>query len=355
MSNRVNEIERLLMTAPRKATADQDRTRLNERFGALDADESFELLQRLLTPDVSRVPRDFLVLDRRVRLQLLQKLVTRLGSNTRAALRERLSGRQAPDPRLQKGLRFIFPAGTGLERTKFLTALEKPTPQAIPIVSLTFRSDGRVSSDNEAGARGKLPASNALGPDENAYRVWIEIQGSVRGHHSEAEYQFSRTIEHAEVFYIGHEWRSFRYDKPGTADNELEEEGDVEHYDEDRTPSAYDHIYVLDGPTPGKPPDEDKIKINGDSASKIVKLVVATEILEVKVGHLPWARLNTLDWSVVSWIERERGGAWKMNLGKSGAMVGKIPGLAGLDVNAKRTAANPYPVCNEPPSVFGGP
>jgi len=160
-----------------------------------------------------------------------------------------------------------------------------------------------------------------LGPNPAGNDVWIEIQGLVKGHHPKAEYRFDRTIESLILFLHNNKWRSIPdfYKAPGTPDNK-------DRDDEDTKPDN-DHIYVVDGPGLGDPP-VDRLRGIDDikRITQCVKIMNATESLKVKVGNSSWNTvISAFDWFVIIWLERDKNGAWQMNVKKSGA----APGSAG--------------------------
>jgi hypothetical protein len=335
----VTEIVVRLRTHPTAKTAAEVRRDLNERFAKLNQDQAATLLEiLLLRPDLFRTPHDFRVLNRHARTELLLTLVMKLGSQTRKEMNQRLTGRDA-DPTLTPGLKLAFPAGTEQLRAKLLKALDSGVATSTaPTITLILRTSGRPSDNNNCGAKEKM--TDKLGPDPSNFRVWMEIRGLVKGHHPGAKYKFSRTIHGGDFYLEGLEWKKLHYWPKGTPDNERVELGQMEGYDEDREPD-HDQIYVVDGPTPGKPPFWRYFANHDTPASfrECVREFNATEILEVKLGSNPWKHAAKMLWCAVSWVVK-KDGVWQMDLDKSGIAKGGFINMGRM----KNGGVEPYAV-----------
>lgn len=319
MADPVVEIEAQLRRPVTLATANDQRAKLNQRFTQLSADQAAILLTRILTLDGDRLPADFRRLDRAVRLELLLKLVGRMGVQASAKFAAQLGSggsSTAVDPKLQKGLDHVFPPHTKPQRDKFLRALATGAPTGIPSVLLTFRADDKpLSPDNQCPSRtlktGQSAVPNRLGldPDPSSGLNWMEIRGTVSNHRPDAQYQFRRTIEKAKWYRTGaNAWKCLEYWPPGTDD-------DATDTDEDTHPDN-DHIYVIDSPGfINIPPDLDSIP--RDDRPKVVEYVFmmnALEMVDVKVGSGPWTKAGSLEWFSVTWLEKS-GNVWRRKPG----------------------------------------
>jgi len=339
MADPVSNIEAELRRPVTLATASDHRKKLNESFSLLNPDQAAALLEKILTIEGSRLLHNFRRLDRTVRLALLLKLIVRLGTQTSAAFYARLTehGTPSADPKLQKGLYMVFPTGTSALRDKFLKTLRKRPPTGIPIIRLEFRSHNESpSNDNECRLKkvGQMPDRLGLDPDPNSGQNWMEIRGTVSGHHSDAEYDFKRTKQKGEWYLrevktkngIEKIWANIAYDEAGTSDDRKDDDQDT-HPDND-------HIYVVDGPGIGEinPPPLYKIRIEHRSdVIEYVYILNAVETVRVRVHSGPWTRVRTLKWCSVTWLEKTEKsdrGRWRRKPGQNLILPGQIRGVS---------------------------
>jgi hypothetical protein len=323
MADPIAEIE---VELRRPVVSDQDankqRRNLARSFETLTPDQAAALLKRILTWNGSnRLPEDFRRPERSIRLELLQILVQKLGTQNAKQFWEDLTGNgptHAPDPTLSRGLKMVFPDYTKVQRDKFLAALKTgPKPPSKPTVLLEFRNSGTFSNDNTAKVLETL--SDRLGPSPVNGLNKMEIRGTVLGHTAGTSYRFDRTVAMREWYRVGDQWKPIRSLPEGSPDN-------THNSDEDDIPNN-DHIYSVD--TPGL---EGKIAAPNiadgltKDATEIVFMMTAIETVEVKMGNGPWTQAGSLDWHSVTWLEKV-GSSWRRKVGKNEIEQGEIPNL----------------------------
>jgi hypothetical protein len=325
--------------------AGDQRKRLKQAFERLTPDQAAALLKKILTWDGSRLPQDFRRPDRQTRLELLLMLVHRLGTQTASTLFVELQGegKRAPDPKLARGLRIVFPDYAKAERDKFVAALKAGfKPSGIPSVLLEFRNNGKFSPDNRAeGLKFRDPEEPddlgvlmRLGPSPVTGKNKMEIRGTVIGHRTDASYKFRRTIEQKSWYRAHSQWKLLAAPIPaGTND-------DTHAADEDDSPEN-DHIYSTDEPGFTGPVTEPNLVGNlplGDrnDATEAVFMINAIEVVDVRIAGAAWTPSAKLRWFSVTWLEKS-GTTWrrKANLNKIGP--GSIPDLD---------------LATEPPQIF---
>ena len=315
--------------------ANDQRRRLKDSFQRLTPDQAATLLKRILTWDGSRLPQDFRRPDRAVRLELLLLLVHRLGTQTATKFFVALNGdgKQAPDPKLVRGLKIVFPDYTKTQRDEFLAALKAGLKASgMPSVLLEFRNTGKFSPDNQTHALefrdedepDDLDILMRLGPSPVTGNNKMEIRGTIIGYRPDAAYKFGRTIEQKSWYLVGTKWKFLKPPlPPGTNDKKHTN-------DEDDIPDS-DHIYSID--TPGfdgpatNPNLISSIPIaDRDGTTEAVFMMNAIETVDVKVGIGSWMQSAELSWFSVTWLEKS-GTTWrrKANMNKIGP--GSIPDL----------------------------
>lgn len=332
MGNPRAEIETTLKRAVvTQDDANRQRKDLNDSFRRLGQDEAALLLEALLTLDGSRLPTDFRRLHRAVRLELVEQLAQRLGTQTSSNLHGRLSTGPSADPKARKGLMHMFPEYTAAQRAKFLQALVRETPTGVPSVLLEFRSrDGEdFSPDNKAVSLGfrkpyepNRPHKLGLNPIDGTN--WMEIRGTVSGHRPDAEYQFRRTIEEKSWIGEGSSWRYKDDPKPAGTDDDANDSDEDLHADND-------HIYVIDSPGltgPIRRPNfvENMGRAQQSKATEAVFMMNAIETVHVKVGAGTWVDAGQLEWFTVTWLEKV-GDTWRRKQGSNKIERGSIANL----------------------------
>src|SRR5262249_42743415 len=215
MADPMSEIEFQLKRPVTTEKDDNDRRKkLIQNVVLLNPAQAEDLLKQILSDEPGDwLPQRFRYnLDRETRLEFLQNLAARLGHLKAEQFDVRLEG-DGPsvpaDPKLQQGLRTVFPEAMKGMREQFLRSLRDQFSAfhtrgsgSRPVVLLEFRNDGGLSWDNKAAGRGQVPL-RGLGPDPSTGLNWMEIRGNVTGHRPDAQYRFDRTIEMGMWYRLG--------------------------------------------------------------------------------------------------------------------------------------------------------
>jgi hypothetical protein len=323
MGDPLVDIELELRRGTTPEHANDHRERLKDSFAKLSHDQAASLMNRLFTPNPSRLQLDFRRLSRGVRLELLLRLTMALDLASRANFLDELT--REKNTSLKQGLRVIFPDYTKTQRDQFLQELAKPPSNGIPLVKLVFRNQGKFSTDNKARL---LPAVNNLGPLPGDGHNQMEIQGIVHFHHAGVEYRFDRTISEKVWFQAEGHWTVVET-KINVNDNKTTGDEDDSHPDNG-------HIYSIDDPglewqAGSTPQILSRVRVPGDRdrVTDVVKMMNATERVEVQLGKGPLKEVARLDWFTVTWLERV-GATWRR---KDGWNMIEAGSLGGLDDN----------------------
>jgi hypothetical protein len=311
------------------------RKRLNESFAQLNQDQATDILNGILIMSKdSRLPHDFRRLHRAVRLELMLRAVSVLGTQNAKAFHDLLTAKK--DSPLKQGLLHVFPDYAKVQRDEFLNALVKPPSTGRPHVALLFRNHGKFSGDNMAplvidGVK-KGTVRNLLGPDPVDGTNQMEIRGLVADHRAEAAYKFDRTIQMKKWYLAENMWKLWDEVPAGSNDN-------THNADEDDHPDN-DHIYSIDSPgftfSVTQPEFDDIPSADRSSVTELVYMLNSTEIVCVKVGSGNWEKAAELKWFSVTWLEKVDG-KWRRKPGANKIEKGSIEDLD---------------VATEPPTAF---
>jgi hypothetical protein len=301
------------------------RKRLNERFAQLNQDQATDILNEILTlSKTSTLPHDFRRLDRAVRLELMLRAVSELGTQNANSFHDFLTAKK--DSPLRRGLLHVFPDYAKPQRDEFLNALVKPASNGRPRITLLFRNRGKFSGDNMSplavdGVK-KGTVRNLLGPDPDDGTNQMEIRGLVADHRAGADYHFNRTIQMKMWYLAGKTWKLWKEYPAGSPDN-------THNADEDDHPDN-DHIYSIDSPgwtfSVTQPDFDDIPRDLRSSVTELVYMLNAIETAHVRVDSGNWEKAAELKWFSVTWLEKVDG-TWRRKPGSNKIQKGSIDDL----------------------------
>ncbi|HEY1176966.1 MAG TPA: hypothetical protein VGF17_12480, partial [Phytomonospora sp.] len=260
--------------------------------------EGFNLLAQAIDPSPNPVAAALTRFGADARYGVIRTLLGKLGHDNVHIVRDELLAGASE--------RFAGLVPDPVRRNALLTALAARlgghgTPASGSLwVSLSFRSSGAVSAENESAvARTPRWGGGTLGPVPGRGNNAMEIRGDVAGDHTDVVFDFKRLVTRDLYHQVDGVWV--------LRDSMQDVDDDSNDSDEDLTPSANGHIYSFDAPGPYFPDRKP-----AHSASHILYTATFGEWVVAK-NTLVGEEKNVsdrLEWHSITKLAKKADGSW---------------------------------------------